>query len=56
MGDYRESSAYSELEVLVLDYAVALSQTPANASDELVANLRKELDDKQFVELTAIIA
>jgi len=56
LARYRESDAFSPLEKAVLDYAVALSQTPANASDELVARLRKELSDKQLVELTAAIA
>ncbi len=40
----------------MLDYAVGLSQTPADVSDELVAVLRKNLDDGQLVELTAVIA
>jgi len=40
----------------VLDYAVALTQTPADATDELVAELRKSLDDRQLVELTTMIA
>jgi len=40
----------------VLDYAVALTHTPADASDELVATLRKDLTDEQLVELTAAIA
>jgi alkylhydroperoxidase family enzyme len=56
LARYRESDAFSALEKTVLDYAVALSQTPANASDELVARLRKELSDQQLVELTAVIA
>jgi alkylhydroperoxidase family enzyme len=56
LARYRESDAFSPLEKAVLDYAVALSQTPANASDELVARLRKELSDEQLVELTAAIA
>ncbi len=56
LGNYGESDAFSELEKNVLDYAVALSRTPADASDELVATLRKDLDDKQLVELTATIA
>ncbi len=55
LSTYRESDAFSELEKSVLDYAVALSQTPADPSDALVATLRKELDDKQLVELTALI-
>ena len=33
LARYRESDAFSALEKAVLDYAVALSQTPANASD-----------------------
>jgi hypothetical protein len=32
----------------VLDYAVALSQTPADASDELVESLRRSLSDEQL--------
>ena len=40
----------------MLDYAVALSRTPANVSDELVKRLREELSDQQLVELTANIA
>ena len=56
LARYRESDAFSPLEKAVLDYAVGLSQTPANASDELVARLRKELSDEQLVELTAAIA
>ncbi len=40
----------------MLDYAVALTQTPADASDELVQSLRRSLNDDQLVELTAAIA
>ena len=56
LARYRESEAFSALEKAVLDYAVALSRTPANASDELVAQLRRDLSDEQLVELTAAIA
>ena len=56
LARYRESEAFSALEKAVLDYAVALSQTPANASDALVARLRDDLSDEQLVELTAAIA
>ena len=56
LSRYRESDAFSPLEKAVLDYAVALSQTPANASDALVARLREHLSDEQLVELTATIA
>ena len=40
----------------MLDYAVGLSSTPANVSDELVARLRTDLSEQQMVELTAAIA
>ncbi len=40
----------------MLDYAVALTGTPAEASDELVESLRGSLSDAQLVELTAAIA
>jgi 4-carboxymuconolactone decarboxylase len=42
--------------MLVLDYAAALSRTPADADDALVDALGKHLDEKQLVELTAVIA
>ena len=34
----------------------ALTRTPANTTDELVAELRKSLSEQQLVELTAMIA
>ena len=40
----------------MLDYAVALTQTPAVATDLLVETLRKSLDEPALVELTAGIA
>ncbi len=40
----------------MIDYAVALTTTPSNATDELVAEIRKSLDDRQLVELTTMIA
>jgi 4-carboxymuconolactone decarboxylase len=35
---------------------VALSDTPANVSDALFEALRTHLDERQLVELTAVIA
>ncbi len=40
----------------MIEYAASLTGTPANASDELVEDLRKHLDEGQLVELTACIA
>lgn len=53
---YRASKLFSDLEVLVLDYAVGMSRTPVEVSDALFAGLRKHFDDAQLVELTHVIA
>ncbi len=52
---YRESDAFSELERLVLDYATAISRTPARIGDECFAAMRKHFDERQLVELTNVI-
>ena len=56
MSRHRESDAFDPLEKKVLDYAEALSATPARDSDALLDALRSELDHEQLVELTAMIA
>ncbi len=53
---YRDSDCFDELEKLVLDYAVGMSRTPVEVSDELFARLRERFDEPQLVELTNIIA
>jgi AhpD family alkylhydroperoxidase len=53
---YRESELFTELEKLVLDYAVAISRTPVDVPDALFARLREHFDDAQLVELTYVIA
>ena len=42
---YRTSPLFTELEKLVLDYAVGMSRTPVEVSDELFAELRRHLDE-----------
>lgn len=56
LARYSESAAFSALEKLVLDYAVAMTRTPTDVPDELFAGLRSELDDAALVELTAMVA
>jgi AhpD family alkylhydroperoxidase len=56
MPHYRESEEFDELEKLVLDYASAISRTPARVGDELFAALREHFDERQLVELTNVIA
>jgi len=53
---YRDSEAFSELERLVLDYAAAMSRTPAQVGEELFAALRERFSERQLVELTNVIA
>lgn len=53
---WRESSAYTDLERKVIEYAEAMSVTPPTVTDEMVAGLRRELDDAQLVELTMMVA
>jgi alkylhydroperoxidase family enzyme len=56
MPRYRESEAFDDLEKLVLDYATAMSHTPAEVTDEMVDRLKEHFDDAQLVELTNAIA
>ncbi len=51
-----ECNSFSELERLALDYAVALSNTPADVPDELFEALRSHLNEAQLIELTATVA
>jgi 4-carboxymuconolactone decarboxylase len=53
---YRESPEFSPLERLVLDYAAAMSRTPAEVGDELFAAMREHFDERELVELTNVIA
>ena len=53
---YRTSPHFTALEKLVLDYAVGMSRTPVDVSDELFDELKKHFDDAQLVELTHVIA
>lgn len=53
---YLTSPCFSELDRLVLDYAVAMTRTPADVSDELFAALARHLDEGQLVELTFVVA
>jgi alkylhydroperoxidase family enzyme len=56
LARYRDSDQFSEIEKLVLDYATAISRTPARVDDALFASLREHFDDRQLVELTNVIA
>ncbi len=53
---YRDSELFTDLEKLVLDYAVGMSRTPVDVPDALFARLRQHFDDAQLMELTHVIA
>jgi AhpD family alkylhydroperoxidase len=53
---WRDSDVYTELERKVMAYAEAATATPPTVTDEMVADLRRHLDDAALVELTMMIA
>ena len=56
LAAFETSAAFTEVEKLVLRYAVAMTQTPVEVSDDLFAELQREFTPKQLVELTSAIA
>jgi AhpD family alkylhydroperoxidase len=56
LPSYQASPLFSELDKLVLGYAVGMSRTPTHVPEELFDRLRQHLDDGQIVELTHHIA
>jgi AhpD family alkylhydroperoxidase len=59
LGDvprWRDSDVYTDLERQVMAYAEAATATPPTVTDEMVAGLRRQLDDAALVELTMMIA
>ena len=53
---YQESSAFSPLEKLVIEYAARRTTTPVEVPETLFTALRQQLSEAQLVELTATIA
>jgi AhpD family alkylhydroperoxidase len=53
---WRDSDVYTDLERKVLAYAEAMTATPPAVTDEMVADLRRDLDDAALVELTMMVA
>ncbi|MBM7805903.1 AhpD family alkylhydroperoxidase [Geodermatophilus bullaregiensis] len=53
---WRDSDVFTDLERRVLAYAEATSLTPPAVTDEMVAGLRRDLDDAALVELTMMVA
>jgi alkylhydroperoxidase family enzyme len=55
-ANWRGSQVFSELELLVMEYAEAMTATPPRVTDAMVEALLQHLNEAQLVELTAIIA
>ena len=56
LREYDTSLDFSNIEKLVLRYAVEMTLTPVEVSDELFAGLKRNFNDQQIVELTSAIA
>jgi AhpD family alkylhydroperoxidase len=56
LPSYRSSDLFTDVEKLVLDYAVGMSRTPVDVPDALFEKLREHFDAAQLVELTHHIA
>jgi AhpD family alkylhydroperoxidase len=56
LSTWRDSDRFDQVERLVLEYAEAMTRTPAAVTDELFAQLREHFDEPQMVELTTSIA
>jgi alkylhydroperoxidase family enzyme len=52
---WRESDVFSELEREVLEYAEAMTTTPVQVTDEMVASLTRQLGPAAAIELTSVI-
>ena len=56
LPDFESSSEFTQLEKVVLRYAVAMTETPVEVPDALFADLQRHFNAAQLVELTSAIA
>jgi alkylhydroperoxidase family enzyme len=56
LSDFENSPEFTEVEILALRYAVAVTATPVVVADDLFEALQKQFDARQLVDLTAAIA
>jgi AhpD family alkylhydroperoxidase len=56
LATWRDSRLFDAVERLVLEYAEAMTGTPAEVSDELFAALQDHFEERQIVELTMVVA
>jgi alkylhydroperoxidase family enzyme len=53
---WQGAEVYTEDERAVIAYAIAMTRTPPEVTDEMVADLRARFTDAQLVEITAMIS
>jgi AhpD family alkylhydroperoxidase len=53
---YQSSDLFTDREKAALDYTVAVMRTPVEVTDELFARVRSYFDERQLVEITALLA
>ncbi len=52
---YQSSDLFTDREKAALDYTVAVMRTPVEVTDEMFARIKEHFDDKQIVEITALL-
>jgi alkylhydroperoxidase family enzyme len=53
---YRSSDLFTDREKAALDYTAAVMRTPVEVTDELFTRVRSHFDERQLVEITALLA
>ena len=56
LSSYRAAGIFDDLEVLVMDLAVAMTSTPAHVTDELRSALEGRVGGTAYAEITATVA
>ena len=56
LSRYRAAGIFDDLEVLVMDLAVAMTSTPAHVTDELRSVLEGRVGRTAYAEITATVA
>jgi alkylhydroperoxidase family enzyme len=55
LPNYRTSELFDDREKAALDYTVGFMRTPVDVTDEVFARMQHHFNDKQIVELTALL-
>jgi alkylhydroperoxidase family enzyme len=56
LPNWRQSTSFSEIEKLVIEYAEAMTRTPVEVPDPLFQRMQSEFNDAELVEITSAIA